>query len=55
MASLALTGASLWRAMSMRDRPAGCASCATACAALCAAVGGRRAAADVDRLLVANV
>ena len=29
MASLALTGASLWRAMSMRDRPAGCASCAT--------------------------
>ena len=29
MASLALTGASPWRAMSMRDRPAGCASCAT--------------------------
>ena len=25
-----------------------------ACAALCAAAGGRRAAADVDRLLVAN-
>ena len=47
MASLALTGASLWRAMSMRDRPAGCASCATRlCGALCGSGrpprGGRR-------------
>ncbi len=52
MASLALPSARPWRAMGMRDRPAGCASCASACAALCA-VGGRRAGADVDRLLVA--
>ena len=29
MASLALRSARPWRAMSMRDRPAGCASCAT--------------------------
>ena len=47
MASLALTGASLWRAMSMRDRPAGCASCASRlCGALCGSGrpprGGRR-------------
>ena len=54
MASLASTGASLWRAMSMRDRPAGGARAApAACAALCGAAGGRRAAADVVRLLVA--
>ena len=37
MASLALPGASPWRAMSMRDRPAGCASCATR---LCGALWG---------------
>ena len=53
MASLALPSARPWRAMGMRDRPAGCAAARRACAALCAALGGRRAAADVDRLLVA--
>jgi len=60
MASLALTGASLWRAMSMRDRPAGCASCASR---LCGALRGsgrplrggrRRSFVGGDRLLVAN-
>ena len=60
MASLALTGASLWRAMSMRDRPAGCASCA---GRLCGALRGsgrpprggrRRSFVGGDRLLVAN-
>ena len=55
MASLALTGASLWRAMSMRDRPAGCASCASRlCGALCGSGrpprGGRRRS-----FVVANV
>ena len=63
MASLALTGASLWRAMSMRDRPAGCASCATRlCGALCGSgrpprggrrrsfVGGERAMLAVPRI-----
>src|SRR5208282_3525632 len=40
MASLALPSASPWTAMGMRDRPAGCASCATRlCGALCG--GGR--------------
>jgi len=60
MASLALTGASLWRAMSMRDRPAGCASCA---GRLCGALRGsgrpprggrRRSFVGGDRLLVVN-
>ena len=60
MASLALTGASLWRAMSMRDRPAGCASCASRlCGALCGSGrpprgGRRRSFVGGDRLLVAN-
>ena len=60
MASLALTGASLWRAMSMRDRPAGCASCATRlCGALCGSGrpprgGRRRSFVGGERLLVAN-
>ncbi len=65
MASLALTGASLWRAMSMRDRPAGCASCATRlCGALCGSgrpplggrrrsfVGGERAMVGVPRIAI---
>ena len=65
MASLALTGASLWRAMSMRDRPAGCASCATRlCGALCGSgrpprggrrrsfVGGERAMLAVPRIAI---
>ena len=60
MASLALTGASLWRAMGMRDRPAGCASCASR---LCGALygsgrpprgGRRRSFVGGERLLVAN-
>ncbi|GEM_PF-5648031 len=47
MASLALRSARPWRAMGMRDRPAGCASCATRlCGALCGSGrpprGGRR-------------
>ena len=60
MASLALTGASLWRAMSMRDRPAGCATCASRlCGALCGSGrpprgGRRRSFVGGDRLLVAN-
>ena len=60
MASLALTGASLWRAMSMRDRPAGCATCASRlCGALCGSWrpprgGRRRSFVGGDRLLVAN-
>ena len=48
MASLALRSARPWRAMGMRDRPAGARAAPAACAALCAAAGGRRAAADVD-------
>ena len=60
MASLALTGASLWRAMSMRDRPAGCATCASRlCGALCGSGrpprgGRRRSFVGGERLLVAN-
>ena len=47
MASLALPSARPWRAMGMRDRPAGCASCARRlCGALCGSGrpprGGRR-------------
>ena len=60
MASLALRSARPWRAMSMRDRPAGCASCA---GRLCGALRGsgrpprggrRRSFVGGDRLLVAN-
>ena len=47
MASLALRSARPWRAMGMRDRPAGCANCASRlCGALCGSGrpprGGRR-------------
>jgi len=41
--------------MGMRIDLRGARAARRACAALCAAVGGRRAAADVDRLLVAIV
>ena len=60
MASLALPSARPWRAMGMRDRPAGCASCATRlCGALCGGGrpprgGRRRSFVGGDRLLVAN-
>ena len=44
--------ASPWTATSMRDRPAGCSTCASSlCGALCG--NGRSPAADVDGLLVA--
>ena len=52
MASLAERSASPWTATSMRDRPAGCSTCASSlCGALCG--NGRSPAADVDGLLVA--
>ena len=51
MASLAERTASPWTATSMRDRPAGCSTCASS---LCGALGGngRSPAAGVDGLLV---
>ena len=60
MASLALTGASLWRAMRCEIDLAGCASCTTRlCGALCGSGrpprgGRRRSFVGGDRLLVAN-
>ena len=53
MASLALRSARPWRAMACEIDLQGARTAPAACAALCAAAGGRRAAADVDRLLVA--
>ena len=51
MASLAERTASPWTATSMRDRPAGCSTCASSlCGAVCG--NGRWPAADVDGLLV---
>ena len=51
MASLAERTASPWTATSMRDRPAGCPTCASSlCGAVCS--NGRWLAADVDGLLV---
>ena len=51
MASLAERTASPWTATSMRDRPAGCSTCASSlCGAVCG--NGRSPAADVDGLLV---
>ena len=51
MASLAERTASPWTATSMRDRPAGCSTCASSlCGAVCG--NGRWLAADVDGLLV---
>ena len=51
MASLAERSASPWTATSMRDRPAGCSTCASSlCGAVCG--NGRWLAADVDGLLV---
>ena len=51
MASLAERSASPWTATSMRDRPAGCSTCASSlCGAVCG--NGRWPAADVDGLLV---
>ena len=51
MASLAERRASPWTATSMRDRPAGCSTCASSlCGAVCG--NGRSPAADVDGLLV---
>lgn len=51
MASLAERTASPWTATSMRDRPAGCSTCASSlCGAVCG--NGRWLAADVDDLLV---
>ena len=51
MASLAERTASPWTATSMRDRPAGCPTCASSlCGAVCG--NGRSPAADVDGLLV---
>ena len=53
MASLAERSASPWTATSMRDRPAGCSTCASSlCGALCGN-GRSSAAAGVDGLLVA--
>ena len=47
MASLAERTASPWTATSMRDRPAGCSTCASSlCGAVCG--NGRSPAADVD-------
>ena len=52
MASLAERKASPWTATSIRDRPAGCPTCASSlCGAVCG--NGRWPAADVDGLLVA--
>ena len=52
MASLAERTASPWTATSMRDRPAGCSTCASSlCGAVCG--NGRSPAAGVDGLLVA--
>ena len=52
MASLAERSASPWTATSMRDRPAGCSTCASSlCGALCG--NGTSPAAGVDGLLVA--
>ena len=59
MASLALPSARPWRAMGMRDRPAGCASCATRlCGALCGIGrpprgGRRRSFVGGDRAMLA--
>ena len=51
MASLAERTASPWTATSMRDRPAGCSTCASSlCGAVCG--NGRSPAADIDGLLV---
>jgi hypothetical protein len=51
MASLAERTASPWTATSIRDRPAGCSTCASSlCGAVCG--NGRSPAADVDGLLV---
>ena len=51
MASLAERRASPWTATSIRDRPAGCPTCASSlCGAVCG--NGRWLAADVDGLLV---
>ena len=51
MASLAERTASPWTATSMRDRPAGCSTCASSlCGAVCG--NGWWLAADVDGLLV---
>ena len=51
MESLAERTASPWTATSMRDRPAGCSTCASSlCGAVCG--NGRSPAADVDGLLV---
>ena len=51
MASLAERTASPWTATSMRDRPAGCPTCASSlCGAVCG--NGWSPAADVDGLLV---
>ena len=51
MASLAERTASPWTATSIRDRPAGCPTCASSlCGAVCG--NGRWLAADVDGLLV---
>jgi len=53
LASLALRSARPWRAMGIEIDLRGAQAARRACAALCGAAGGRRAAADVDRLLVA--
>ena len=51
MASLAERTASPWTATSIRDRSAGCSTCASSlCGAVCG--NGRWLAADVDGLLV---
>ena len=51
MASLAERTASPWTATSMRDRPAGCSTCASSlCGAVCG--NGRSPASDVDGVLV---
>jgi hypothetical protein len=51
MASLAERTASPWTTTSIRDRPAGCSTCASSlCGALCG--NGRSPAADVDGLLM---
>ncbi len=55
LASLALRSARPWRAMGIEIDLRGAHAARRACAALCGAAGGRRAAADVDRLLVAIV
>ena len=52
MASLAERSASPWTATSMRDRPAGCSTCASS---LCGALCGEYAAVDLSDIYPLNL